>query len=164
MALLNILGKLFGNKYDKDVKNIMPIVDQINKEFSELKELSNDNLRDKTLSLKKQVSEFISSEKEEVENLKKEAESDISPEEKESLYEKIDKAEEEIIKKTEEVLSDILPTAFAVVKETARRFTENETITVSATEFDKDLSATKDFVSIEGNNAIYKNSWKAAGN
>ncbi len=88
----------------------------------------------------------------------------LFPEKKESLYEKIDKAEEEIIKKTEEVLSDILPTAFAVVKETARRFTENETITVSATEFDKDLSAAKDFVSIKGNNAIYKNSWKAAGN
>ena len=164
MALLNILGKLFGNKYDKDVKAVMPIVYQINKEFSELKELSNDDLRNKTLSLKKQVSEFTSSEKEEVENLKKEAESDISPEEKESLYEKIDKAEEEIIKKTEEVLSDILPTAFAVVKETARRFTENEAITVTSTEFDKDLAATKDFVSIEGDNAIYKNSWKAAGN
>ena len=69
MALLNILGKLFGNKYDKDVKDIMPIVEQINKEFSEFKDLSNDNLRDKTLSLKKQVSEFTSSEKEEVEKL-----------------------------------------------------------------------------------------------
>ena len=164
MALLNILGKLFGNKYDKDVKSIMPIVDQINKEFYELKDISNDDLRDKTISLKNQVSEFTSSEKEEVENLKKEAESDISPEEKENLYKKIDKNEEEIIKQTEKILFEILPTAFAIVKETARRFTENETITVSATEFDKDLSATKDFVSINGNNAIYKNSWKAAGN
>ena len=92
MALLNVLGKLFGNKYDKDVKDIMPIVEQINKEFSEFKTISNDDLRDKTLSLKNRVSEFTSSEKEEVENLKKEAESDISPEEKENLYEKIDKA------------------------------------------------------------------------
>ena len=101
MALLNILGKLFGNKYDKDVKGIMPIVEQINKEFSEFKDLSNDDLRDKTLSLKIRVSEFTSSEKEEVENLKKEAESDISPEEKEKIYEKIDKDEEEIIDRKE---------------------------------------------------------------
>ena len=127
MALLNILGKLFGSKYDKDVKNIMPIVEQINQEFSKFKGISNDDLRDKTISLKKQVFEFTSSEKEEVENLKKEAESDISPKEKEDIYEKIDKAEEEIIKRTEEILSEILPTAFAIVKETARRFTENET-------------------------------------
>jgi len=103
MALLNILGKLFGNKYDKDVKDIMPIVEQINKEFSEFKDVSNDDLRDKTLSLKKQVSEFTSSEKAEVENLKKDAESDISPEEKENTYGKIDKAEEEIVKQTEEI-------------------------------------------------------------
>ena len=164
MALLNILGKLFGNKYDKDVKGVMPIVDQINKEFSELKDISNNDLRDKTLFLKKQISEYTSSKKEKIENLKKEAESDISPAEKENLYEEIDKNEEEIIKLTEEILWKILPTSFAIVKETARRFTENESITVTSTEFDKDLAATKDFVSIEGDNAIYKNSWKAAGN
>jgi len=164
MALLNIIGKLFGNKYEKDVKSIMPIVDQINEECSKLQQLSNDDLRNKTISLKKEVTEFTSSEKEKVINLKKEAESDISPQEKENLYERIDKDEEIIIKKTEEVLSNILPTAFAIIKETARRFTENETLIVSANEFDKNLSTNKDFVSIKGNNAIYKNSWIAAGN
>ena len=106
MALLNIIGKLFGNKYDKDVKSIMPIVELINKEYSELKKLSNDELRNKTISLKKQITEFTSSEKEKVKILKKEAESDISPEEKENLYERIDQDEETIVKKTEEVLSD----------------------------------------------------------
>ena len=140
MALLNILGKLFGNKYDKDVKSIMPIVDQINKEFYELKDISNDDLRDKTIFLKNQISEFTSSEKEEVENLKKEAESDISPEEKENLYEKIDKNEEEIIKQTEKILFEILPTAFAVVKETA-----NPVIAESSILPSKDKFTTPDF-------------------
>ncbi|MBT6808033.1 MAG: preprotein translocase subunit SecA, partial [Flavobacteriales bacterium] len=164
MALLNILGKLFGNKYDKDVKNIMPIVKQINEEYSGLSPLNNDQLRSKTQELKNKISEHIKTDREEISNLKEKAESDISAEEKEILYDQIDKKEVVVIEKLEEVLSEILPTAFAVVKETARRFTENEKIEVTATEFDKDLSAEKDFISIEGTKAIYSNHWKAAGN
>ena len=164
MALLDIIGKIFGNKYDKDVKDIMPIVEQINKEFSELSTLSNDSLREKTQELKKQISDFTSEQRKEVEKLKIEAEKDISVDEKELLYDKIDSIEEGIITKIEEVLNTLLPTAFAIVKETARRFTENITLSVTASDFDKDLSATKDFVSIDGDQAIYQNSWKAAGN
>jgi len=164
MALLDIIGKIFGNKYEKDVKNIMPIVVQINSEFSKLEGISNDQLREKTRELKKQISDFTSTEKENVKQLKEKAESDISPEEKENLYDQIDKEEEIIISKTEEILNSILPIAFAIVKETARRFTENKSIIVSATDFDKDLSATRDFVSIEGSQAVYKNNWKVAGN
>ena len=164
MALLDIIGKIFGNKYDKDVKDIMPIVEQINKEFSDLSTLSNDSLREKTQELKKQISDFTSEQRKEVEKLKIEAEKDISVDEKELLYDKIDSIEEGVITKIEEVLNTLLPTAFAIVKETARRFTENTTLSVIASDFDKDLSATKDFVSIDGDQAIYQNSWKAAGN
>ena len=128
MALLDIIGKIFGNKYDKDVKDIMPIVEQINKEFSELSTLSNDSLREKTQELKKQISDFTSEQRKEVEKLKIEAEKDISVDEKELLYDKIDSIEEGIITKIEEVLNTLLPTAFAIVKETARRFTENITV------------------------------------
>ena len=164
MALLDIIGKFFGNKYEKDVKNIMPLVKQINTEFSELEEISNDKLREKTNELRNKITDYISEDKEIVKKLKEKAESDISPSEKEDLYEQIDRSEEKIIEKIEEILNEILPTAFAIVKETARRFTENKTINVSATDFDKDLAAERDFVSIEGNQAIYKNNWKAAGN
>ena len=164
MALLNILGKLFGNKYEKDVKNIMPIVKQINDKYSSFSSLNNDQLRSKTQELKNKISEHIKTDKEEISSLKEKAESDISAEEKEILYDQIDKKEVVVIEKLEEVLSEILPTAFAVVKETARRFTENEKIEVTATKFDKDLSAEKDFISIEGTKAIYSNHWKAAGN
>ena len=128
MALLNILGKIFGNKYDKDVKNIMPIVKQINDKYSSFSSLNNDQLRSKTKELKNKISEHIKTEKEEISSLKEKAESDISAEEKETLYDQIDKKEVLVIEKLEEVLSEILPTAFAVVKETARRFTENEEI------------------------------------
>ena len=94
MALLDIIGKIFGNKYDKDVKNIMPIVEQINTIFSELQSLTNDHLRQKTQDLKNQISNFTSEEREEISKLKIEAEKDISPLKKEELYEKIDKKEE----------------------------------------------------------------------
>ncbi len=164
MALLDIIGKIFGNKYDKDVKNIMPIVEQINTIFSELQSLTNDHLRQKTQDLKDQISNFTSEEREEISKLKIEAEKDISPLKKEELYEQIDKKEEEVIQKVEDVLNDVLPTAFAIVKETARRFTESENISVTANEFDKDLSVKTDFVNIKGDQAVYINNWKAAGN
>ena len=163
MRLDNIIGKLFGNKYEKDVKNIMPIVEKINKEFSSLYSLTNDQLREKTLKLKKKISNYILNDQESISKLKSQAEEDISPEEKEKLYEQIDEEEEKITEKIEEVLNSILPEAFAIVKETAKRFTENETIIVKATIFDKDLAAIKDFVTIKEDNAIYKNSWQAAG-
>ena len=123
MALLDLIGKIFGNKYDKDVKNIMPIVEQINTIFKELQSLTNDQLRQQTLDLKDQISNYTSEEREEISKLKIQSEKDISPTEKEELYEQIDKKDEEIINKTEDVLNDLLPKAFAIVKETARRFT-----------------------------------------
>ena len=163
-GLLNIISKLFGNKYDKDVKEITPIIEKINSEFSKLSTLTNDDLREKTSDFKNQITDFTSNEKQEIEELKKEANLATTPtDEKEGLYKKIDSLEELIITKTEEVLNLILPQAFAVVKETAKRFAENDEVIVTATQNDKELAATKDFVSITAENASYKTSWDAAG-
>ena len=163
-GLLNIISKLFGNKYDKDVKEITPIIEKINFEFSKLSTLTNDDLREKTSDFKNQITDFTINEKQEIEDLKKEANLATTPtDEKEGLYKKIDSLEELIITKTEEVLNLILPQAFAVVKETAKRFAENDEVIVTATQNDKELAATKDFVSITAENASYKTSWDAAG-
>ena len=163
-GLLNIISKLFGNKYDKDIKEITPLITQINDEFSKLSTLTHDELRAKTSGFKKTIAEFTTTEKQEIEALKAESKkAETTTERKEVLYKEIDALEELIITKTEEVLNLILPQAFAVVKETAKRFTENDTLTVTATENDKELAAIKDFVSIDAENATYKTSWDAAG-
>ena len=163
-GLLGILGKLFGNKYDKDVKEITPLVDKINEEFSKLSSLSNNELREKTTEFKKQISDFISEEKSKIETLKEKSNlAETKTEEKEDLYKEIDALEKTIIDKIEKILNTVLPQAFAVVKETAKRFTENESIDVTASKNDTELAATKDFVSINGDTATYQTTWDAAG-
>ena len=163
-GLLGILGKLFGNKYDKDVKEITPLVDKINEEFSKLSSLSNNELREKTTEFKKQISDFISEEKSKIETLKEKSNlTETKTEEKEDLYKEIDALEKTIIDKIEKILNTVLPQAFAVVKETAKRFTENESIDVTANKNDTELAATKDFVSINGDTATYQTTWDAAG-
>ncbi len=160
-GIFNLVTKLFGNKYDKDIKSIEPIIQQIHDEHEKIKSLSNDELREKTSELKSIIQESIRPEKEKINSLKENKEVDIH--QKEEIYNEIDEIEKSIIAKIEVTLNEILPTAFAVIKETATRFANNNTITVSATDFDKYLAANKDFVSIDGENAIYKNSWLAAG-
>ena len=163
-SFLNILGKLFGNKYEKDIKQINPIVDQINLEFEKIKKLDNDQLRDKTIDLKKQIQDFTSVEKIEIKQLKETSISkSISTQDKEEIYKKIDALQKIVLEKTEEILNKILPVAFAVIKETARRFTENETIEVIASENDRKLAETKDFININEKKAIYQTKWNAAG-
>ncbi|MDG2263580.1 MAG: preprotein translocase subunit SecA, partial [Flavobacteriales bacterium] len=163
-GLLGILGKLFGNKYDKDVKEITPLVDKINEEFSKLSSLSNNELREKTTEFKKQISDFISEEKSKIETLKEKSNlTETKTEEKEELYKEIDALEKTIIDKIEKILNTVIPQAFAVVKETAKRFTENESIDVTASKNDTELAATKDFVSINGDTATYQTTWDAAG-
>ena len=162
--IFNIVTKLFGSKYDKDIKSIKPIVQQIHEESKKLVSITNDELREKTTALKTKIEESICSEKKEVADLKSKAENEEDKDKKEEFYNKIDEIEKSIVDKTEITLNEILPEAFAVVKETATRFTNNETIRVKATEFDRDLSVNKDFVSIDGEHAIYKNTWIAAGN
>lgn len=160
-----IFGKIFGNKHEKDIKKINPIVDEINLEFEKLKNVSNDELRNRTTAFRKEIQEYTAGIESKIESIKADLEknADMDVDEKETFYNQIDSLIEEKDKKIEEALEKILPRAFAVVKETSRRFAENTTISVAASELDKDLAAKNDFVSISGNTATYKNSWNAAG-
>ena len=165
MGFNDILKKLFGNKSDRDMKELLPIVAKVNAEWEKIKGLSHDELRAVAEDLKKQVREYIREEEEEIASLKRKVDEEKpSIEEREEIYDRVDKLEERIDKKVEEVLTDIMPRAFAVMKDTARRFKENKEIEVMATQFDRDLAVAHDFVEIEGDKAIYFNSWIAGGN
>ncbi len=162
--MLNLLSKIFGSKSARDIKHIQPLVEKIKVEYAKLDGISNDELRAKTVYFKETIAEYLAAIDAEVEELKTEAEQDeLTMSAKTSLYEKVDKLEKERDKKLEEVLMQILPEAFAVVKETARRFTENKMLEVTATQFDKDLAASKAHVEIQGEKAFWKNTWTAAG-
>ena len=163
-GFLSTLGKIFGNKYDKDITKITPIIKDINNQYENLKNITHDDLRNKTTELKQRINDFISTEKTQINNLKEESLSkSISTEEKEILYKEIDVLEKTILEKIEEILNTILPTAFAIVKETANRFTDNESIEVIASENDKEIATKKDFIRIDGDKAIYQTAWDAAG-
>ncbi len=162
---MNFLRSLFGSKSDRDIKSMNPIVEKINQHFEEYKNISNDELRGKTIEFKKIITNYLKDIDDKIVEIndKINTNESLDAEAKEDLFRKIDKLEEQRNEELEIVLEKILPEAFAVVKETARRFAENETIEVTTTERDKDLSVSKDYVSIKGNKAIYKNSWDAAG-
>ncbi len=163
--LLKVLSGIFGNKSQKDIKEVMPILELIKQEYARLQSLGNDELRAEGQKLRQEVRDYIQTEQNEIAELKERAESgEIPLEEGEKLYDRVDKLTEVIDKKTEEILNKILPVAFAIVKETAHRFVENATIEVTASDFDRELSITKDFVEINGEKAIYKNQWVAGGN
>jgi preprotein translocase subunit SecA len=164
MALVTkILGKILGTKSERDIKEITPLVENIKEEYKRMVSLSNDELREETDKLRKIVSDHIKAEEDQIAELNAKAEeADIL--ESESLYSQIDKLEEIVDDKLEEVLNNILPAAFAIVKETARRFKENEKVVVTAREFDKDLASKRDSIFIKGDQAVWKNSWIAGGN
>ncbi len=163
MRFNNFISKIFGNKAQRDMKEINPIVNTIKEAYKEIEKLSNDELRAKTKELEKRLSDAVTEEKAEIEKLKADMEN-IPIEERESVWNQIDKIEKDITDKYEKVLNEILPVAFAIVKDTARRFTENKETVVTATDFDRDLAAAHDFVRIEGDKAIYQNHWIAGGN
>ena len=160
-----IFGKIFGNKHEKDIKKILPIVDEINAEYEKLKSVSNDELRGMTSVFREEIKNHLQEIEGKIEDLQKQIESnpDMDIDEKELVYDQIDELKLEKDKQVEEVLERILPRAFAVVKETSRRFSENTTISSTATALDRDLAASGDFVEITGSSAVYKNSWQAAG-
>lgn len=165
MGLNDILKKLFGNKADRDMKELTPIVAKVNDEWELIKGLSNDELRGESEKMKLEIRNFIKPLEDEISALKQQVEdNNPSIEEREAIYTRIDKLEEEIDSKVEEKLLELLPRAFAIIKDTARRFSENSEIEVTATSFDRDLSVNHDFVEINGNKAIYFNSWGAGGN
>ncbi|RUT79846.1 preprotein translocase subunit SecA [Ancylomarina longa] len=160
----NTLSKLFGNKSDRDLKELSPYLGKIKAEYDRITVLSNDELRNESDKLRQRIQDFIQAEKDEVKSLKaKIEEGSLSVNEKEEIYDEIDKIETKIDDKIEEVLDEILPIAFSIVKDTARRFTENEEIEVTATQFDRDLAARMDNVQIDGDKAVYFNSWLAGG-
>ncbi len=158
------LGKLFGNKADRDLKELSPYLGQIKLEYDRITQLTTDELRGESDKLKQKIQDHIQAEKDEVSSLKEKIENGkLSVNEKEEIYDKIDKIESDIDDKIEEVLDQILPTAFAVVKDTARRFTENDELEVTASQFDRDLAPHYDNVQIDGEKAVYFNSWLAGG-
>lgn len=163
MGFNEILKKLFGNKSTRDMKEIQPWVQKIKDAYPAIQQLDNDALRAKTLELKEYIKKSASEERRQIDELKKQVEQ-TEIEEREPLFNRIDKLEKEVLDKYETALDEVLPDAFAIMKDTARRFAENAEIVVTATDFDRELAATKDFVRIEGDKAIYQNHWMAGGN
>ena len=157
------LKKVFGTKHDRDVAAYGPVVDRINEVYEELQQLSNDELRNKTLEFRSRIADYLSEIDAERKSIQQQALEEEDVHVKEELFEELDKMEEDRNKALEEILRELLPEAFAVVKETARRFTENENIEVTATEHDTNLATTKSYVTIQENKATWKNKWTAAG-
>ncbi|NNC82938.1 MAG: preprotein translocase subunit SecA [Flavobacteriales bacterium] len=163
-TLTKSLKKVFGDKSTRDMKAIMPLVDETNKVFDTLSSISNEELRERSIRLKKQIADHIAEDEKKVEELKLKAEDAAQEiEEKEAIYKEVDELTKGIDEKLEEVLRKVLPEAFAIVKETARRFKENDSLTVTAQQFDRDLAAAVDHVTIDGDKATWQSTWMAGG-
>ncbi|MFI3280653.1 MAG: preprotein translocase subunit SecA [Rikenellaceae bacterium] len=163
--LAGLIKLIFGSKADKDRKEIEPYVEQIKAIYPTIEKLTNDELRGRSAALRKAIADFIADDEARIVELKAKLElTETSLSDKESISKEIEQITKNIDEKIEQKLDEILPEAFAIMKDTARRFTENETIEVSATDFDRDLSTTKDFVAIEGDKAIFATHWLAGGN
>ncbi len=160
------ISKIFGTKSDRDLKEIQPILEKTLAEYSKLASISNDELRAKTAEFKKRISDNSKTEQNKIAELLKQAEADNSTDidKKEETYKEIDELEKEIVKKNAAVLNELLPEAFAVVKETARRFKENSVLEVTATETDRKLAGKRKSIEIKGDKALWSNTWAAAGN
>ena len=164
MGFNDILKKLFGNKSQRDLREIQPYVDRILAEYAKIETLSNDELRQRVTDIKAHIQECVAPEKARIAEIKENIES-VEYDEREIMWEEVDKLEKVILDKYEKALDEALPQVFALVKATAKRFAENERIEVTATQFDRDLAAKgHDFVHIEGDKAIYQNHWMAGGN
>ena len=159
------MRSLFGDKSTRDMKLIQPFVNKVKEVYPQIKELSNDDLRAKTKEIQQFVQDAGKQQREEIAKLREQIE--VTPiDEREEIFNKIDKIEKEALENYENALNEVMPVAFSIVKDTARRFTENEETIVTATDFDRELAAdpNKDFVTIEGDKAYYHNHWTAGGN
>ncbi len=161
---MRALQKLFGDKSTRDIRAIMPILQNIKSAYEEIKLLSNDELRAKTLEFKTKLTEAIADETAQMKQIREDIDNQDDILEREKLWEQIDKLDKESYRKSQLKLDEILPEAFAVMKETARRFKENEVLEVTATEFDKELAAKNEHITIKDDKAYYKNQWLAGGN
>jgi len=165
MGISSIIRKLFGTKSDRDLKQLKPILNNIHNAYSRIDALSDDDLRSESAAIRAKVLDYVAEDEARVVSIREQLEDvEIAVSEKEKLATELDELIKKIDKKLEEVLNQVLPETFAIVKSTARRFKENPVIRVKATQFDRDLSATHDFVTIKGDIAEWKNSWMAGGN
>jgi preprotein translocase subunit SecA len=161
----NILGGLFGNKSEKDISEIQPLLIKINEESERIVKLSNDQLREETTIIRSRINDYVREEREEINNIREKIESEeIDVGEIEKMYDRIDKIEKEIDVKFEQVMLEVLPVAFAIIKETAGRFKANDKLEVTAQDFDRDLAAARDGIEIKGDYAYWHNKWMAGGN
>ena len=163
MGFNEFISKMFGNKASRDMREIKPWVEKIKMAYPAIMALSNDELRARTEVLKANIQGCVKEERAKIDSLKASIEN-TELEKREAIFNQIDKLEKEVLEKMDKALDEALPEAFAIVKDTARRFTENETVEVTANDFDRNLAAKFDFVSIDGEKAIYKNHWSAGGN
>ena len=165
MNFNKILKSLFGDKSSRDMKTIQPFVEKVKAEYPNIQKLSHDELRAKTKEIQKYVQDAGKEQREKIAELKAKIE-DTPIDEREAIFNEIDKLDKQALDNYEVALNEVMPVAFSIVKDTARRFSENEDVVVTATEFDRELAAdpSKDFVDIDGDKAIYHNSWTAGGN
>ena len=165
MNFNKVLQSLFGNKSTRDMKLIQPLVEKVKAAYPAINALSNDELRAKTKEIQKYVQDSAKEQKAKIAELKDTIE-DTPIDEREAIFNQIDKLDKDVLDIYEKALDEIMPVAFSIVKETARRFAENEETIVTATDFDRELAAdpTKDFITINGDKAIYHNHWTAGGN
>jgi len=163
MGFNNFLKSLFGDKSSRDMKLVQPIVEKVKAAYPEVEAFDNDALRARTKELQKYIQDSANEQKKQIEELKAKIE-ETPIDEREDIFNQIDKLEKEVLDLYEKALDEVLPVAFSIIKETARRFTENEEVVVTANDFDRELATTKDFVRIEGDKAIYNNHWIAGGN
>ena len=165
MNFIKLLQSFFGNKSSRDMKLIQPFVEKVKAAYSDIQKLDNDGLRAKTKELKAYVIDKGVEKQKAIDELKSKIEA-TPLDEREAIFNEIDKLDKEMLELYEEALDEIMPVAFSIVKETARRFAENEETVVTANDFDRELAAdpSKDFVTIDGDKAIYHNHWTAGGN
>ena len=163
MGFNEFISKLFGNKASRDMREIQPWVNKVKAVYPRISELSNDELRAASAALKEKIQGSATELRARIAELKAKIE-DTELEKRESIFNQIDKLEKEVLEVLDKALDEALPEAFAIVKDSARRFTESETVIVTANDFDRELAAKYDFVSIDGDKAIYRNHWQAGGN
>ena len=163
MGFTDLFKKIFGTKAERDLKQLRPMLDKVLAAYETIDKLDDDQLRAKCDELKAKIQEAIAADEKRIAEIKLEIETDIPLDKKEKLATESDKLVKKVDETIETVLNEILPEAFAIMKSTARRFKENDVIRVKATQFDRDLSATKEFVSIEGDYAVWQNHWMAGG-
>ena len=164
MSFTDVFKKIFGTKAERDLKQLQPVLQKVLAAYPEIDRLSDDQLREKSAELRKIIHDRIAADEDRIAQIKEELEKDIPVDQKEALATESDKLVKKVDEEIEKVLDEILPVAFAVMKSTARRFKENPVVRVKATDFDRTLSATKDFVEIDGDYALWHNHWMAGGN